>query len=56
MRNQFVNGRVSDWTLECSANYLIVISDGQWMQPGKLIVVLDKWLRDLAMVKVTLGR
>ena len=36
MRNQFVNGRVPDWTLECSANYLIVISDGHWMQPGQV--------------------
>ena len=31
IRNHFRNGRVPDWNLACSNNYLIVISDGRWV-------------------------
>ena len=56
MRNQFLNGRVPDWTLECSANYLIVISDGQWMQPGQVNNRARQMAAGLSDGKVTLGR
>ena len=29
-RNLFTSGKVSNWNLKCSNNYLIVISDGYW--------------------------
>ena len=29
-RNQFLNGKVPNWNLTCSNNYLLVISDGAW--------------------------
>ena len=31
IRNHFNNGRVPDWNRQCSNNYLIVISDGRWV-------------------------
>ena len=31
VRNHFNNGQVPDWNLTCSNNYLIVISDGRWV-------------------------
>jgi type IV pilus assembly protein PilY1 len=29
-RNHFAQGKVANWNLDCSQNYLIVISDGYW--------------------------
>ena len=29
-RNHFTQGKVANWNLDCSQNYLIVISDGYW--------------------------
>ena len=39
VRDHFNNGKVPDWNLTCSNNYLIVISDGRWVNHNGVIAI-----------------
>ena len=41
-RNYFTSGKVANWNLSCSQNYLIVISDGYWGSHNSVLSIADQ--------------
>ena len=38
-RDYFTSGKVANWNLSCSMNYLIVISDGYWSSHSSVLII-----------------
>ena len=53
-RNHFAQGKVANWNLDCSQNYLIVISDGYWGSNSSVTSIAKQLNKSLNVKTFTL--
>ena len=54
-RNHFAQGKVANWNLDCSQNYLIVISDGYWGSNSSVLGIAKQLNKSLNVKTFAVG-